>query len=617
LETLDFIVLGFYFVGITVFGAMFGRFTKTTKDFFMAGQRFPAWLIAFSCVATLVGSYSFVKYSAAGFSYGIASSQTYLNDWFWMPLWMFGWFPILYFGGIVTVPEYFTKRFNAKVRVAATLVLLMYLIGYIGINLFTLGTALTGLAGLDDQWIILFAIAIAGMCMAYEFTGGQTSVIFTDLLQGVLLLIAGLGLFLVGVYHVGGFERFWDLLPEGHGRALPPFNDNPKFNFVGVFWQDGLAGGLAFYFMNQGMLLRFLSARSAGTARKAAGWVILVLMPLTAIAVAGAGWVARAMLTSGELGADVEAKHAFVEVAEILCAPGMFGIVIAALLAALMSTADTLINASSSILVNDFYKPFLVKNRDDKHYLKAAHWLSLLAAALGVALVPIYMQQESIYAAHGMFTAAITPPMAVAILFAFLWPRYNSYGAMASLAGGIIMMFVSIWVPDLIEPFSHGIDDSGGFKYIRACYGVAVSATFGIVATLCTAPPDPEKIIGLTLWTCRQQASSTPSKRPGKVRTTILRTETEAPVESDSESDLAELDLPELALSAAARTTLSVETGDVVFVDDARWWLGGLRSARCTVASETVDRGEITLPLVDLKRNRWESGHRVVISRVD
>ena len=90
MTTLDFIVLGLYFVGITVFGAMFGRFTKTTKDFFMAGQRFPAWLIAISCVATLVGSYSFVKYSAAGFSYGISSSQTYLNDWFWMPLWMFG-----------------------------------------------------------------------------------------------------------------------------------------------------------------------------------------------------------------------------------------------------------------------------------------------------------------------------------------------------------------------------------------------------------------------------------------------------------------------------------------------------------------------------------------------
>ena len=84
-----------YFLAITAFGAMLGRFTRSTRDFFLAGQRFPAWLVAFSCVATVVGSYSFIKYSAAGYQYGLASSQTYLNDWFWMPLFLFGWYPIL------------------------------------------------------------------------------------------------------------------------------------------------------------------------------------------------------------------------------------------------------------------------------------------------------------------------------------------------------------------------------------------------------------------------------------------------------------------------------------------------------------------------------------------
>ena len=107
LPTLDLTVIVVYFLAITAFGASFGRFTRTTRDFFLSGQRFPAWLVAFSCVATVVGSYSFLKYSAAGFSYGVASSQTYLNDWFWMPLFMFAWLPILYFGGILSVPEYF------------------------------------------------------------------------------------------------------------------------------------------------------------------------------------------------------------------------------------------------------------------------------------------------------------------------------------------------------------------------------------------------------------------------------------------------------------------------------------------------------------------------------
>ena len=123
IDIVDIVVLVLYFIGITCFGMLFGRFTTTTKDFFMAGQRFPAWLIAFSCIATLVGSYSFVKYCQKGFEFGICSSQTYLNDWFWMPLWMFGWLPILYFMGIVTVPEYFTRRFDRRVRVAAAVVL--------------------------------------------------------------------------------------------------------------------------------------------------------------------------------------------------------------------------------------------------------------------------------------------------------------------------------------------------------------------------------------------------------------------------------------------------------------------------------------------------------------
>ena len=610
MTTIDGIVLCLYFVGITVFGAMFGRFTKTTKDFFMAGQRFPAWLIAISCIATLVGSYSFVKYSEAGFRYGIASSQTYLNDWFWMPLWMFGWLPILYFGGIVTVPEYFTKRFDSRVRLAAMAILLMYLIGYIGINLFTIGTALTGLFGIGEQdpnyafYLIWCAVGIAALCMAYEFTGGQTSVIFTDLLQGILLLIAGLTLFLVGVYHVGGFERFWALLPEGHGRALPEFNADPKFNFVGVFWQDGLAGGLAFYFMNQGMLLRFLSARSAKTARKAGGWVILVLMPLTAIAVAGAGWVGRAIVEEGTELQGTGARDCFVDVARLLCAPGIFGIVIAALLAALMSTADTLINASSSILINDFYRPFIAKDRDDRHYLKAARLASLGAAALGVALVPIYMQEDTIYAAHAKFVAAITPPMAVAILLAFLWPRYNTPGALATLVGGITLMFASLWWPEMIQPFDHGIDPEGGYKYIRACFGIAASGTLGIVVTLSTAKPHPDKILGLTLWTCRQRTSSEPKTRPGTLRAPVLE-------------DSSVADATTVALGPEASETLAIVAGDVVFIDDSRWWLGGLRSARCTVVAVDADTGGIELHPAVLERNNWRPGHRVVVRRVD
>jgi len=86
-----------YFTVVLGLGALFSTQTRTTKDFFFSGQRFSAWLIAFSCVATVIGSYSFVKYSAVGFRYGLSSTMTYLNDWFLAPLFLLGWMPIIYF----------------------------------------------------------------------------------------------------------------------------------------------------------------------------------------------------------------------------------------------------------------------------------------------------------------------------------------------------------------------------------------------------------------------------------------------------------------------------------------------------------------------------------------
>ncbi len=79
--SLDYIIIAVYFVTILGFGTFFGRFSRTTRDFFFSGQRFSWWLIAMSLVATCVGSYSFIKYSAMGYMFGTSSSMSYMNDW--------------------------------------------------------------------------------------------------------------------------------------------------------------------------------------------------------------------------------------------------------------------------------------------------------------------------------------------------------------------------------------------------------------------------------------------------------------------------------------------------------------------------------------------------------
>jgi len=294
-QTIDHVVLIAYLAVMVGFGATFARFTRSTRDFFFSGQRFTWWLISISFIATLVGSYSFMKYAEAGYRYGLSSTMSYTNDWFALPLWMFAWLPIIYFMRITSVPEYFERRFGRDARVAGTILILLYMIGYIGFNFYTLGKALTplfpiaALQSVEHLNLMVIVVVIAIICAIYVAAGGQTSVIMTDLLQGIILLIAGFLLFGLGLYYLGGFGEFWRHLPTEHKFGLAEFNRPEKFSHVGVFWQDGVANSIAFYFMNQGVLMRFLSAKSPREARKACIVIVLVMMPLTALAVSNAG----------------------------------------------------------------------------------------------------------------------------------------------------------------------------------------------------------------------------------------------------------------------------------------------------------------------------------------
>ncbi|MBW2524318.1 MAG: sodium/solute symporter [Deltaproteobacteria bacterium] len=498
--TLDYGIIVAYFVIVLGFGSLFGKFTKSTKDFFFGGQRFAWWIIAFSLVATTVGSYSFIKYSRVAYMHGLSASMSYTNDWFWMPLFMFVWLPVIYFSRVTSVPEFFERRFGPKVRALVTLVMLVYLLGYIGVNLVTMGKALHAMLGWEVNtaaWIV------AGICAIYVTAGGQTSVIMTDLLQGILLLIAGIFLLLIGIHALGGLGDFWHALPVEHRAPLRPYNHPPEFNFVGVFWQDGVSQTMFAYFINQGMMMRFLACRSEKDGRKAITFTILGLMMLSMIAVCGAGWLGRAMVEKGMIDAVADPEDVFVVVAHYLCQPGVFGLLMAAVTAALMSTADTLINATSAVVVNDIWKPYVRADADDKHYLRVARVVTISSALIGMALVPVFASFKSIYQAHGAFTASITPPMAVVVILAICWKRYSTRAAFITLFGGIVAMVISILYPDVIAPFSFGVEKGGeglkAWSYQRAAYGFIVTFALGVIAGLISPKAKLDQIRGL-VW---------------------------------------------------------------------------------------------------------------------
>jgi len=465
---------------------------------------------------------------------------------------------------IQSIPEYLEARFDKKTRIAATFIILLYIVGYIGINLITLGKTLHTLLG----WQIMTGAIVTAVAVAlYVYIGGQTAVIMTDLVQGIILLVAGLGLFAVAIYHFGGFGNFWALLPKEHKYAFSDFNAPPNFSFIGIYVQDGLANTGALMLMHQGFIMRFLSLKSVKDSRRMVVCWILVLAPLAAIATSCGGWIARALVNNGD--ASIEASDAFVKAANFLCAPGVFGFVLAALTAALMSTADTLINAVSAIFVNDIWRPYVKPSSSDKHYLRVARITSLCAAALGLALVPVFMR-DTIYGAHSMFTAAVTPPVLTAIFLGIIWKRYTPAAAFVTITGGAVLIGLSfIWPDLLVGPFDFGMGPDS-YKFMRALFGLIAAGALGISVTLFTKPKAEAKLKGLVAGTqidaMRNFKGGQPNLRPGgKVR-----------LQAKIDQSLAGNNT--VIVPQSALDKMAAESGDLLYASHIRWWYGGLHS---------------------------------------
>ena len=572
---IDRVVILIYFLLVMGFGAYFGKYSKTTSDYFFGGRRFSWWLITISIVATGIGSHSFVKYSTKAYQYGFSSTMTYMNDWFFMPLFMFGWLPIIYYTKVRSIPEYFEKRFNKTARYLATTMTLLYMIGYIAIQLLTLATALYRIYNIPLMaTVIIIAIATS----IYMHFGGQTSVIFTDLFQGLILLFAGLLLFFLGIQYLGaghfsyGLISFWSFLTPEQKLPLAHFNHPPNFNFVGIFWQDGIAGSIGFLFLNQGLIMRFMAAKNVNEGRKAAAFNVLLVLPISAIVVSNAGWIGRAIANGmpGILPMDLQPNDVFVAVTNIVASPGVFGFIIAALCAALMSTADTLVNASSAIVVNDIYGPLSKKEQTDKKQLEVARYASIGIKVIAIILVPFFNSFDSIYEAHGWFHSTFTPPLVVAVFLGIFWKRFTTPAVIATFTVGAFLMILGQFNHELIAPFSHGIElrPGRGYSYIGALYNIFVCASVGVIVSFLTAPPTKEKVNGLTVYDVANLKANFKGGKINENEGEIVIVDWEI---SDSDENV-------IKFSKNDMERMKAEVGDLVYLCDNRKWLGGLKS---------------------------------------
>lgn len=577
-----------YFILITAFGTYFSRFSRDVNDFFYSGQRFAWWIAAASMVATGIGSYSYLKYSEQGYITGMSSTLTYMNDWFIVPFFMFGWLPIIYFARVRSIPEYFERRFNKTARYIAVVTILSYMFFYIGYNFYTIGVAIEGLIGIPQIYTVPIVAVLLG---AYVTMGGQTAVIFTDLFQGIMLYLAGGLAILAGIWALGGFDEWWGYLPVGHRLPFVHLTQDYKFNTAGLFWGEALAGSIAFTFMNQGFIMRYLAIKSVNDGRKAALFNVLVTLPLSAVIVGAVGWIAKSLIMKqtamgGSLAGlnPIEIENTF-HTFLIVCWETLhhnsliFGFVIAALTAALMSTIDTLINACAAVGIYDIYKPLIKKEASDEHYLKAARWASIIATVIGLLLVVWFNGQSgSLMSIHYKGIMVIIPAIVTTIFLGAFWKRFNGKAACTAMTLGSILTLLSLKYPEWIDPMSRyvygptlEISKAGReFIYMRAMFGMTVTAIIGIFVTLVTKPQSEEKTKGLTV---------------GSIDDAMIKYKGGKPNHSVGEK-IGNLEIlvdntlkeGEISVSASIMKRLSADLGDMVYGEDTRWWLGGLRS---------------------------------------
>ena len=473
--------------------------------------------------------------------------------------------------------------------------------------------------------------------------------IFTDLAQGFVLIFAGLLVFILGINYLGGFDIFWNALPADFKLPLAHFNKPSNFNFVGIFWQDGVAGSVGFLFMNQGLIMRFMATKSVNEGRKAAAFNILFLLPVSTVVVSNAGWIGKAIsiVTPEKWDTAIKLDHVFTQVAALVTSSEVvFAFIIAAVVAALMSTVDTLINAVAAVVINDIYRP-IVKDRDDKHYLHAAMVISAGATLLGVVAVTFFDNFPTLYEAHGFFHSTMTPPLVIAIFLGIFWKRYTTLAAVATFLVGAFLMYLGNKYPaGLIGPFDHGIemDPTHPYTYIRALYNTLVCLVSGVVFSFIftrkvevkieiftakvvsnakahlhsTAKPvsafgkvyytliwgfanminsfvlnaaSDEKLDGITVWTLDKAREmfkgSKPNDAPGEEPVVHWKIEES----SDSYVRFSHMQMKEMAANV----------GDLVYLSDKRRWLGGLKSVHSVYAEPHDEDGVVymTPDLID------------------
>ncbi len=371
----------------------------------------------------------------------------------------------------LTIPEFLERRFNDSshtLRFVSALTILVFFTFYVSSGLVGGAILFEEVFGLDYLNALLIGALVI---VSYTFLGGFLAVSWTDFFQGCLMLLALIILPIVAINDLGGLENTTTILHDINPDYASLSKGFTWLGFISLF-----AWGLG-YFGQPHILSRFMAIRSTEDIPKsrniAMSWMVISLIGALGVGLVGSAYFAEQPLNNPET--------VFIFLTQAMFNPWVAGVLIAAILSAIMSTIDSQLLVCSSVIVEDFYKHISKKEASENQLV----WLtrfSLLAIALiatWVATNPESSVLELVSYAWAGFGAAFGP----AILFSLYWPKYTKHGALATIVSGA--MIVIVW-----KQLSGGIFDL--YEIVPA---FIMASIVGYVVSLLTQADNPAEAV--------------------------------------------------------------------------------------------------------------------------
>lgn len=507
----DLITLVLYFVAMLGIGYWCSVRMTGTEGYFVGGRNIPGWAVGLSMLGTAISSISFLAYPQAA----------YETDWaklipgFMVPIAaLFGiYFFIPYYrrAGLVSVNQYLEMRFAPWARAYGCILWSVFSFTRMGLILYLLSTTVKAMTGYD----IYFLIFVMGFIVtAYTVMGGIEAVIWTDVVQTIILLLGGLLCIVIICFDLSG--GLMTILNEAGAANKFVLSSNMDMNlFQETLWVlllYGLFSNLQEFVGDQTKVQRYCAARTEAGAISSLiiGGIGCIPVWSLFMFVGTSLWVYYNHFPE-HLPAVISSAEVFPYFILNELPVGLAGFVIAAVMAAAMSSIDSSMNGAATVLTSDIYQRFLVKEKTDNHYLNAARLITLLAGAGMIAFSMLtaylidhqFMTLKTLLGYNFFFTSLLAGGIGGLFFMGMFTTRSNTQGA---LAGIVLALIVTFYMTSQVIPFLPENLKSPFHQNMITVFSNIVSFVVGYGISMAFPAPAMDKLKDLTVWTYQKNA---------------------------------------------------------------------------------------------------------------